>query len=285
MRPAVERQPGAAVHVPIDTADEDLAVGNGRLPVRIEPVGEARCALLEDQGAPGRAERARPSPTLERHPQRQVERARIGDRDPVAGAVQRDGGAKAARRRPAGAAQRAVVAGARGIGGRVARALVEGVGADEPRGGGWWWWWWWRWRGRRGRRRRRRRRWRWRWRWRWRGWPWLATRGLTQDIAETPSSDSPAGAGSGDAEVELRIVGGQYGGVGPRAQVVLCTVEPDEREDPAPRAPAQGLQLSGIPELDDDEADGTRPCEPERRRERRGREHAPAVPSLQRAAS
>ena len=154
MRPAVERKAGGAVHVPVVAADEDLGVGNGRLAVRIEPVGEARRALLEDQGAPGRAERARPSPTLERHPQRQVERARIGDRDPVAGAVQRDGGAKAARRRPAGAAQRAVVAGARGIGGRVARALVEGVGADEPGRGGWWWWWWrrgrwWRW-GRRG---------------------------------------------------------------------------------------------------------------------------------------
>ena len=54
---------------------------------RVEGVDDAAAALLGDDGAPvGRARGA--DPRLERHAGAQVERGRVGDRDPVVHAVE-----------------------------------------------------------------------------------------------------------------------------------------------------------------------------------------------------
>ena len=88
VRPRVEWEAGRAVYLARAAGNEDLAVRSRLgLVVCIEPVDEIRGLLLEDDSPPESAERTWLDPALERHPERQVERARIRDADPVADAV------------------------------------------------------------------------------------------------------------------------------------------------------------------------------------------------------
>src|SRR5205085_321759 len=79
-------------------------------------------------------------PRLQRHGGGQVQRGGVGDGDPAVGAVERQGVAVLAGRRPGGVGDGAGVAVAGGVGHRRAAALVEAVGRHQAgvagRGGG-----------------------------------------------------------------------------------------------------------------------------------------------------
>ena len=99
--------------------------------VRVQRVRE-RAALLEDHRSPATPEGRRTHPRRERHPGRQVEVVRVGDRHPVVHAVEGERAAEPPSRRPGRTRDRARVPVPRRVGRDAPRALVERVRGHEP---------------------------------------------------------------------------------------------------------------------------------------------------------
>ena len=133
MRPGPGRKRAWAVGVLV-AADEDFPGGHlaaARL-ARIKRVDLVSGLLAEDH-RPVQTEQGGLHPGLERHPGRQVERARAVDRHPGVAAVEEERVSKPARAcsRPGGVGKRARVAVPGAIGRGCPRALVEAVGGNQ----------------------------------------------------------------------------------------------------------------------------------------------------------
>ena len=130
-RPGRGRQRRAAERVPVAAACDHARVGLGR-------VGRARLQVvvvvgLVDHIAPGRADRGRVDPRLQRHPGREMQIAGVRDRDDRVRPVELQRLAVLAGRRPGRVRDRPVMAIPRRIRDRRPRPLIKRIRRHQPR--------------------------------------------------------------------------------------------------------------------------------------------------------
>ena len=134
MRPGVQRQRRRPDRIPLG-ADEHLPQRPRAGLIGKQPVHNPTRTLLEDHRPPTTKPR-RPHPCLQRHPSRQIERARIRHRHPVVDPVEAQRRAKPTRPTPHRTRDRTDIPPPRGVGDTRARPGIKPVCRHQAGGSG-----------------------------------------------------------------------------------------------------------------------------------------------------